>query len=203
MSHTLSSNPWFSIWTKPRQTIAEIAEYNVNYRFLVLCYIYGLQHTFQVFQQLSVSKSVAFPVSIITALVIAFPVGYLALNIGSFFIFLLGKIIKGKASFKQVRAASAWASVPSIVMIVLWVVLMGAVGSEVFSLGYEKTLVGSAAYINLAVQLASVVLGVWGIIIFLKALGQVQGFSAWMALLNVLISIIFVFGIYVLVISLL
>ncbi|PCI76272.1 hypothetical protein COB21_04585 [Candidatus Aerophobetes bacterium] len=203
MKKGLGTNPWFSMWVKPRETIGKIINFNVNHRFGILCYIYGLQYIFQVFQQMSFSKSFSLPASILIALVLAFPVGYILLNLFSFFIFLLGKIIKGKATFKQVRAANFWASVPNVVMLALWIVLMFTIGSQVFVTGYEAALMGSTAYINKGVQLGSIVLGIWGFIIFLHALGQVQGFSAWMALLNCFLSGIAIFGIYVLIVSLL
>lgn len=203
MNKNLGTNPWFSMWVKPRETIAKIVDFNVNYRFGILCYIYGLYYSFQVLQQLSFGKAMGLPLCILIALAAAFPVGYILLNISSFFLFLLGKVIKGKATFKQIRSASFWSTVPNVVIIVLWIVLMIAVGGQAFVMGYEKALMGAAAYINMGVQLANIVLGVWGFIIFLHALGQVQGFSAWMALLNSFLAGITLFGLYALIISLL
>lgn len=203
MNKHLGINPWFSMWIKPRETIAKIVHFNVNYRFGILCYIYGLYYSFQVLQQLSFGKAMGLPMCILIALAAAFPVGYILLNISSFFLFLLGKVIKGKATFKQIRSANFWSTVPNVLIIVLWIILIIAVGGQAFVMGYEKTLMGAAIYINIGIQLANIVLGLWGFIIFLQALGQVQGFSAWMALLNSFLAGITLFGLYALIISLL
>ena len=203
MNKNLGTNPWFSMWVKPRETIAKIIDFNVNYRFGILCYIYGLYYSLQMLQQLSFGKTMSMPLCIIIALAAAFPVGYILLNISSFFLFLLGKVIKGKATFKQIRSANFWSTVPNIVIVALWIILMFTAGNQVFMSGYEKHLMGGAANINIVVQLANIALGVWGFIIFLHALGQVQGFSAWMALLNSFLAGLTLFGVYALIVSLL
>jgi len=100
----------------------------------------------------------------------------------------VGKLIKGKGTFKQVRAATYWASVPVVVSVVIWILLMLTHGNTLFVPGYEKQLIGAALSINVIACTAQIVLGIWGFIIFLHALGEVQGFSAWMALLNAFLA---------------
>jgi len=53
--------------------------------------------------------------------------------------------------------------------------------------GHELSIIFITAVIQLVVA-------VWTLIILLKALGEVQGFSAWKALLNVMIPVVIVFG---------
>jgi hypothetical protein len=47
--------------------------------------------------------------------------------------------------------------------------------------------------ILLLVQLA---MSIWGVVILVKGLAEVQGFSAWKGLLNVLIPIVIVFVVF-------
>lgn len=75
-----------------------------------------------------------------------------------------------------------------VVTCALWIVLMVFNGNDLFVVGYEKRLVGTAAMVTMIAGFGQIILGVWGLVIFLHALGQVQGFSAWMALLNTFLA---------------
>ncbi len=188
MNKELGINPWLSIWVRPRQTIRALIQHNPNYRFATLCAFYGFQYLLQASQFLALGRASSLLVILVLAAILAIPVGYLLFNVASFFYLMLGKLIKGKGSFRHIRTATYWASVPTAVSLVIWAVLILAYGNSLFVPGYEKHLVGVAATINIIAGIGQLILGVWGFIIFLHALGEVQGFSAWMALLNVFLA---------------
>ena len=188
MKEKLGLNPWLSIWVKPRDTIRALVDYNVNHRFLVMCVIYGFLYMLQVSQFLALGQSSSLLMILLFSVVLAIPVGYIIFNVSSFFAFIMGKLIKGKGSFKQIRAATYWSTVPMIISVVFWIYLMVMFGNSLFVPGYEKALVGTALNINIGIGLAQLFLGVWGLVIYLKSLGEVQGFSAWMALLNAFLA---------------
>lgn len=188
MKEKLGLNPWLSIWVKPRKTVRALVEYDVNFRFIVMCAIYGFLYMLQTSQFLALGQSSSLLVIIILSAVLAIPAGYIVFNISSFFAFLLGKLIKGKGSFKQIRAATYWSTVPMVVTLLFWIFCIVINGNSLFVPGYEKSLVGSASIINLVIGIAQFVLAIWGLIIYLHALGEVQGFSAWMALLNAFLA---------------
>ncbi|MCB1109937.1 MAG: YIP1 family protein [Chlamydiia bacterium] len=190
MKEKIGLNPWLSIWVSPRKTMRAITQDDVNYRFIVLCALYGFYNMLQSFQSIAMGQTTSLLVILIAAVVLAIPAGYIIFNFSSFFTFMLGKLIKGKASFKQVRAATSWASVPSIVMIVFWIYYIVAYGNGAFVPGYETKLVGMAATIMMVFGFAQLALGIWGLVIYLHALGEVQGFSAWMALLNLFLALL-------------
>lgn len=193
MTKELGLNPWLSIWVKPRKTIRALVDYDVNHRLVVLCAIYGFQYMLQVAQFFSMGSATSLWFTLLVAIVLAIPVGYIGFNIGAFFLHLLGKLIKGKGTFKQVRAATYWSSVPMVVTIVIWIVLMVAHGNNLFVAGYERGLTGTALTVNIVAAFIQCALAVWNIIIFLHALGEVQGFSAWMALLNTFLAALTLF----------
>jgi len=188
MKQDLGLNPWLSIWVKPRKTIRALIDFNVNYRFIVLCAIYGFQYMLQAAQFVSMGTASSLWLILLLAIILAIPLGYIAFNVGSFFVFLLGKLVKGKGNFKQVRAATYWSSVPMVITVVIWFVLMITHGNALFVAGYERGLMGTGLTVNIMAAVVQVVIGVWGFILFLHALGEVQGFSVWMALLNVFLS---------------
>lgn len=188
MTQELGLNPWLSIWVKPRKTIRALIDYNVNYRFIILCVIYGFQYMLQAAQFISMGSDSSLWLILLLSIILAIPVGYIAFTFGSFALFLLGKLIKGKGTFKQVRAATYWSSVPMVITIAIWIVLMVVHGNSLFVAGYERGLTGTGITINIVAALIQVIIGVWGLVIFLHALGEVQGFSAWMALLNTFLA---------------
>jgi len=188
MKTELGLNPWLSIWVKPRQTMRALMDYNVNYRFIALCAIFGFQYMLQVTQFLSLGRDINLFVILLIALLLCIPVGYILFNISSAFLFWVGKLIKGKGTFKQIRAASYWTSVPNVVTILIWIVLMVLHGGNLFIAGYERDMAGAAIGVNVGASILQTALGIWMLVIFLHALGEVQKFSAWMALLNLFLS---------------
>lgn len=89
------------------------------------------------------------------------------------------------------RAAVSWSNVPNIVSIAIWVLFFIFFGTVIFSKQFTSTpFAGYEAALYIGLSVIQLVAGVWGFIIFLHALGQVQGFSAWMALLNAILMAI-------------
>ena len=124
MNRELRMNPWLNIWIRPRKTIRAIIDYQETYRFFVLCFLNGLMGVFFLAQALDLG-AIYSPLLIVGAsLLLAIPYGYLNFTITTFFIFIVGKLIKGKGSFKQVRAAISWASIPSLVGVLMWWLLI-------------------------------------------------------------------------------
>lgn len=177
-------NPWLHVWIKPRQTIRAVVHGEVKSRFWLLCFLNGIFTGLSLMQVLP--QTAYAPLLMIGAVcLIALPLGYLHFTVGSFFIFLPGKLIRGKAAFKEVRVALLWASVPGLVAgALIWGVRLGW-AQEPFSL--EP--VGQAPFFRL-VEFTVKGLLVWGFILALHAIGEVQRFSAWMALLNVFLILV-------------
>lgn len=97
MENKPQHNPWFSIWVKPRQTIQEIIETNPRFRFVTLSFIYGLPWMLQMAQTLSLGSSWSFAYILIIALVLAIPVGAIAMSLSSLLLLWTGKLLKEKA----------------------------------------------------------------------------------------------------------
>ena len=191
MSNNLRVNPWTSIWVKPRQTIRDLIQYNVNYRYIIICGLYGFLYNLYLLLQtpylekaLELKNYSTLALLIIGSLILSIPVGYILTNLTSIFLFLGGKIIKAKGTFKQIRAAFYWSTLPIIVSLVILNVLM-IVFTKEFEVSLQTKLIPQAAYpLMISFGLTQLFFSLWSLIITLKALGEVQGFSAWMALLN-------------------
>lgn len=188
MGEKLPVNPWLTMWTRPRETIRAIVKFNPKYLFVLLSGIYGFPVLLQFAQNLSLGQTFSPWAIVIGALVLSVFIGMLGFTVASGLLYWTGQWIGGKASFHAVRAAVAWANVPNVINSLLWVIMIVKFGSQLFTRNFaETTFVGSELAIVFFTFLLQVVISVWGFVIGLKALGEVQGFSAWKALLNVLI----------------
>ncbi len=188
MKEKLGLNPWLSVWARPKETIRKVLNYKLNHCFAILCGIYGFQYSLHLAQFYSLGLDYSLLAILIASLVLSIPMGYILFNLSAFFLFLTGKLIKGKGSFKEIRAAVSWTAVPSIIAIGVWIGLVLMNGGAVFVSGYEQSLVGTGQLICTFALIPLVVLGIWAVVIMLHMLGEVQGFSAWMALLNSFLS---------------
>jgi len=198
---TLGVNPWTNIWVKPRETIKKIVNFNPRFRFAILSFLYGLPMLLHMAQNLDLGDQFTTAGIVVAALVLATFVGMLAIVIASGLIYWTGQWIGGKSSYINIRAAVSWSNVPNIAAIIVWFIMIYNFRTEIFMDGFGEMAMSSSAsmMLNVAMLIESAV-AIWSFIILVKALGEVQGFSAWKGVLNVLIPF-FMVGIAIYVIS--
>lgn len=114
--------------------------------------------------------------------------GVLSFYIGSAIIEWTGRWIGGKARVDKIRCACAWPVIVQmaiLLVICLDLLVLGKVAFIHYSLvrDYSSFEVGYYWFS----YFTKYALVLWGGIIFLKMLGQVQGFSAWKAFVNCMI----------------
>jgi len=195
MATKFTMNPWFGMWVRPREMIRQIIAENPRFRFGILSFLYGLPSLFHVAQNFSLGLH--FPLSVILggAVVLGIVYGLLSLSIMSALIYWTGKWLKGAASYLEIRAAVSWSNVTNIVPVCLWVLLILLCGQGVFDETFMQGFVTSQnAGILFPFFLLQFVVSIWSFVILFQALGEVQKFSAWMALLNVFIPFALVVG---------
>ncbi len=196
MAKQAVGNPWLSIWTEPRQTVRSIVKTDPKFRFAILSAIYGLPMALNLAQNFSLGVKVPLWAVLIGSLIICTLLGMIGISISTWLLHVTGRWIGGQGSYQTIRTAVAWSNVPNIVTILMWIVLLGTFGVAVFTKQFSETpFVGYQAGIVFIVFLIQAVISIWGFIILLQGLGEVQGFSAWKALLNVLIPFVIVVAI--------
>ncbi len=194
---TLGVNPWTHIWIKPRETISNITKFDPKYRFVILSFLYGLPMLLHMAQNLSTGETFTTVGIVIAALVLATFVGMLGLTIASGLTYWTGKWIGGKASYYPVRAAVSWSNVPNIVAIIIWAILIYNFKDKLFLGEFdEMKFAGEEQMLLTGALFVQSVIAIWSFIILVKGLGEVQGFSAWKGVLNVLIPF-FMIGILI------
>ena len=188
-----SMTPFLSIWTQPRATIRRIVDSDPTRNVLALAAIgpamSSLVSQWSAAMNGSANQSVLWPLFVAFNVAIQAGLGILFLYISSVVFKWSGSLLGGVASRVEVRAALAWSQVPTIAIeIVLLLALFAGVP-------IPKMLPGQLPQIDPAfykVMVVVGVLGIWGLFINLKCLGEVHRFSAWRAFGAILIPLLII-----------
>lgn len=186
-------NPWVSIWTKPRKTIRQIIDSGSNKWIFVLISIGGIVDALNNASGQSRGDNYSLT-TIVVGSIISGPIfGIVGLYVGSAILRWTGKWIGGKGEIQDIRTAIAWANIPIIWSLVLWVPELIIFKEEIFTSETPRIDASNTlAVLWLIFAAIEIVLAVWSAVIFLKSLGEAQGFSAWKALGNVLLSVLII-----------
>jgi len=185
----MSSNPWLTIWTQPRETVARVVSENPKKDLWWLATIYGFSSLLNVFQSFLAGNSLQVFAIFIIALAISPFWGYLNLSIWSWVTTITGKWLKGAGNFQTVRCAYAWSFVPLIINIPIWILLGVLFGSQLFTNFADHQLLSNVQVTTLfCLLLLRVTSVIWSIVIYVNALAEVQRFSILRAIGNILLT---------------
>lgn len=184
-------SPWVTIWTSPRETIQRIIDTDPVKRVIDLAVLSSIAQTLN--QASADSMGDQFGLGMLLLIVVIGGVlgGLLGLYVGGFFIKVTGSWLGGQADVVRVRAAIAWASVPVIASLLLWIPKSFLFGFEMFT--SQVPVIESSALLSMALLVFAVfdiVLGVWAFVLLLMCLAQVQGFSVWRAFGNLVLTML-------------
>ena len=182
-------NPWFSMWTKPRATIQQIVDTDSERMVLVITAIFGVTYSLNRAMLKGFGDKYEWAWIVLFSIILG-PIGAIfKLYLMGFLISWTGRWIGGKATAKTIRIATAWSCVPVIWSLLNWVIGLMLFRQELFTTetpGADAYLFLWFAY--LAFCLTEVIIATWTVVIYFKSLGQVQGFSAWKAVLNFMLA---------------
>ncbi|HKN01570.1 MAG TPA: YIP1 family protein [Candidatus Binataceae bacterium] len=188
---TESIRPFFTIWVEPRATIRRIVESDPRRNVIALAMIGGglgmLASSWFTALANPASTTALWPVGVALKVVLGAVWGIVGLYSGAWLIGLACRVLGGVASSLELRAALAWGNLPEITATALTiaVVLLGLVSPPEIRHGGLRWTTG--AKIDLTLLNGS--LGIWGIVLQMKCLGEVNRFSAWRALGAVVLTI--------------
>jgi hypothetical protein len=190
MPEQLLLNPWVKMWTKPKETIRAVVTYDPRHRFLILCLINGLPALLQNAQAMSLGMSYNLVSILLGCLILSLFAGMIVITVSSGLLFMTGKWIGGAASFLQVRAAVSWSNITNLISIFIWAGLIAFFGAELFSELFDTSVFTQTESIFLmGIFLIQTGMSVWSFVLLVQSLAEVQGFSSWKSVLNILVSI--------------
>jgi hypothetical protein len=186
----LPLQPWRTMWTAPRQSIRRIVSRNPQYGVLGLLCLNGIGQALGRASERN-AGDVMGPAGIAGTVLIGGVLGGVFGGwLSSLLIRVSGRWIGGKADRRNLLAALAWAAVPSIAGLALWIPQLAAAGTDMFTTATPR-IDGSplAAMVLLVTSVVGIVLGIWSIVLLCNTVAEVQGFrSAWAGLGNLLLA---------------
>ncbi|HDP90432.1 MAG TPA: YIP1 family protein [Thioalkalivibrio sp.] len=187
-------NPWFSMWLQPRATIQQIVDTNPERMVLLLAALGGIAQMLDRASGQGFGDRMSLEAVLGAALAVGIISGVIQLYVGAALLYWTGSWIGGTASTANIRAAVAWSNVPLVWGMLVWLPGIALFGHELFTDDMPRTAADPRllmAFVGLG--LVSLVIGVWSVVALIKALAQVQGFSAWRALGNVVLMLLVIF----------
>ena len=188
---TMPLNPWFSMWLHPRRTIRQIVETNPERLVLSLAALGGVVEGLTNMASDSKGDDMSLRAILLASLIVGPIMGIVGLWVGGFLLRWTGGWIGGQADARRIRATLAWANVPLVWSLLLWIPAILLFGLELFT---EATPVLDAsaqlAGLHLVFSVGIGIISLWSFVAFLHALGEVQGFSAWRSLLNSFLALL-------------
>ena len=191
MSVASHPNPWISIWLHPKETVRALTQGDPRSRLAWLSFLYGLPMALNFAQSYSLIEVLPLWAILCLSAILSPFIGFLGICFSSWLLNISGKVIGGQGNFQEIRCAVAWSNVPTFFTVLMWVVLFSVFGSTALYRDFAQIpFTGALAGILFLVFLIESIAAIWGFVILLKGLSEVQKFSVWKALLNVMIPVV-------------
>ena len=179
-----------TVWTSPRHTVRRIIAENPDLHVILLTCLAGVGETLDRASTRNAGDKLPIAVIIGVACVLGPLGGLLTLWISSHLLRLTGKWIGGTGNRKHLKTAIAWAAVPVVFALPLWLPSLLLFGSDMFTKEAPRIAAQPLLGIPLiAITVAEVVLSIWSFVLMCHTVAEVQGFrSAWRGLGNILLA---------------
>lgn len=175
----------FKVMSDPRGFMRSLRKCQIGKVPLYLLWVIGMVYLIR--QAVGYQLSLYFPYGIIllSCAILAIPFGFIILYLYAFFLFWAGKLFKGKATYGELVSAAGYGRVPEIFVVFAWLLLALVLGQATFSHIY--VLNGLPPFI-MTMLYVQIFFYIWEFVITLHTIGEVQGFSAWMAIWNCVLA---------------
>ena len=181
-------NPWFAMWLKPRETIQSIVNRNPTHLVIPLAIAVGISKSLDRASIKSLGDSFELPTLLAFCVVAGILFGIAGLYIFSYLLKITGNWFGGQSNLVNIRSALAWSSVPTVWALLLWVPQLIIFGKDLFTSSAPR--IAEFPYVYFGFVTIESLIAIWGLVVFCKALGQVQKFSVWLALVSVVLSML-------------
>ncbi|HEM46828.1 MAG TPA: YIP1 family protein [Alphaproteobacteria bacterium] len=182
-------DPWLAMWTKPRATIREIVRTDASYGVLPLAALGGVAQVLDRASARNLGDEYATGAILLVAALAGPVAGIAGIYIGAWLLRLTDGWLGGEAPSAHLRTALAWGNLPTAAGLLLWVPALALVGGEMFTAATPQ-LDGQPllALFLLPIGLAWIALAIWSLVLVVLGVAEVQGFSGWRALGNLLLA---------------
>ena len=185
--------PWLSIWLWPRRTIRQIVGADPRYGLPLIVVLAGLARGLGTAVSANAGDTVTLPTILILAAVLG-PLGWLlSIYVGGALLRWVGSWLGGEGEAEEVRAALAWATVPTIYMLPLWLAMIALFGAGLFASDIPRLQANPLLAVPLlAFSLLDVGAALWAQVLLFLGLAEVHRFSVWRGLATWFLTLILV-----------
>lgn len=180
MSMIAGLNPWITMWSQPRSTIRAIAFNRPNYGVYYLAIMYVLQGFFFYANWWSLGVRAHYPLYLAIGILASPVIGVLWLYLMGGFFYFSGRLFGGRATQKQLRAAVGWSAIPFSIALMMWVLLLFWSPEHAF-------IQDSGPHSSIFVNFITLIAKTWSFVLLVQSLREIQHFSLWKSLINVLL----------------
>jgi len=192
----LKINPWFSMWTHPRETIQAIIAYKPTHHLAFLSIVVGWPSAIQIAQMYFLSEIISLPLILLFTLLAAPILGIIGILITSAIVYLIGKALGSRSTFSHTTSAIAWSNVPALFTGATYVILIAYFQAGWFSSAWINMPVGHLmVYILFCLFLGQIIAFGWTIYLFIQSIAEVHGFSTGKATVNFILAAIVLIGV--------
>lgn len=190
-----SLDPLFALWTQPRATIRRLVD-RPEHQLILMAAMVGIYSAINTAHVNDLGdRGDPLLVLGLTLVLGTTVLGVLLLYLTARVIEWTGGFLGGTASGKEIRTAVAWANVPHLIGLVIYAIQLPIYGEELFLSSTPRIDADPWLQVGLVgFGLLRWVLSGWGLVILVRTLAEVQGFSVWRSIGNIVISVLVLFA---------
>ncbi len=186
-----ATNPFLTIWTRPRATIRGILEHAPNFRVLPIAMVGGILQALQIESLFGAGSHFSIPVILLIALVLGPPLrAYLLVRRG------MDRRIELPYARRQGRFARRPCGAGLVARCPFWprsrlgIIRIAFLGRDMFVFGGCGSFSPIHHCLVIATAVPEFVLSIWWMVVTVKALGEVQRFRTWRAFSSMLLLLV-------------
>ena len=190
----LSGRDIFSkIWMSPRMVFKFVTDSNYNGLTTSLLIFAGIFNALYSASFRNIGDHLSLPIVLIVCLLGGVIFGWIYFYLYAALLSWTGKWLKGAGNTRSLLRMMSLAFIPSLVLILLFIVRIALYGNEVFQSNIDIFAKGAPTIAaNAFFTFVEIAIGVWTLGILIIGISEVQKLSIWKSILNMILPIIIV-----------
>ena len=186
----MSPSPFITIWTSPRETVRRIIAENPELHVTLLACLVGVGDTLDRASARNAGDKLPIGVIVGVAGVLGPLGGLLSLWISSHLLRWTGRWIGGTGDRQHLKTAIAWAAVPMVFSLPLWIPQFVLFGSDMFTEETPRLDARPRLWVLfIGIAVTEVIMAFWSLVLLCHTVAEVQGFrSAWRGFGNLFLA---------------
>lgn len=175
---------WLTIWVKPRETVRYAIEKKPFGYVLVLVALFGINHILGLPE--AEGWDFSFPIVLLLSLFVGLILGFVKWFVEVIIYQYIGKAFGGKGQIREMMYAAAFANIPIIWSMILWIPANYYLGGIDYSTDPELT--STQLTVFAIIGAIEIMLIVWSIIILVQAIKEVHRISGLKSIILIIIN---------------